>query len=218
MRVALGKVLQTHREQLKMAIKPVKISKAYRLVQLGSTTMISAEHNGDSDVMAAAWVGLGGPNKIIAYIGTQAYTRKLVEQSGYFLVHIPTVQQMETVLYVGEHSKYTMPNKLDNLDLFYQPECAIPLVVGSAGYLLCQVIPNQHQEQNFDSFMAKLCLRGQTTVCLTADIGYLTPPLMSSEPCIMSLEVSFMRLAKALNLTTGQDRIKRIKWKSAVEF
>ena len=98
----------------------------------------------------------GGPNKIIAYIGTQAYTRKLVEQNGYFLVHIPTVQQMETMLYAGEHSKYTMPNKLDNLDLFYQPECAIPLVVGSAGYLLCQVIPNQHQEQNFDSFMGEI--------------------------------------------------------------
>lgn len=139
-----------------MAIKPVEISKAYRLMQLGSTTMLSAKHNDDADVMAAAWVGLGGPNKIIAYIGTQAYTRKLVEQSGYFVVHIPTVQQMETVLYVGEHSKNTMPNKLANLDLFYQPECDIPLVVGSAGYLLCQVIPNPQQEQNFDSFMGEI--------------------------------------------------------------
>ncbi|SEQ59145.1 flavin reductase family protein [Basfia succiniciproducens] len=139
-----------------MAIKPVEISKAYRLVQLGSTTMLSAKHDGDADVMAAAWVGLGGPNKIIAYIGTQAYTRQLVEKSGYFIVHIPTVQQMETVLYVGEHSKHTMPNKLDNLPLFYQEEFDIPMVEGSAGWLVCQVIPNPQQEQNYDSFMGEI--------------------------------------------------------------
>lgn len=106
--------------------------------------------------MAAAWVGLGGPNKVIAYIGTQAYTRKLVEKSGYFVVHIPTAKQMETVLYVGEHSKNTMPNKLDNLPLFYQEGIDIPMVEGSAGYLLCQVIPNPQQEQNYDSFMGEI--------------------------------------------------------------
>lgn len=139
-----------------MAIKPVAIEKAYRLLQLGPTTMISAEHNGDADVMAAAWVGLGGPNKVIAYLGTQAYTRTLIEKSGYFVVHIPTVQQMETVLYVGEHSKYTMPDKLDNLPLFYQEGVDIPMLEGSAGWLLCQVIPNPHQEQNYDSFMGEI--------------------------------------------------------------
>ena len=139
-----------------MAVKPVELSKAYRLLQLGPTTMLSAKHNGDADVMAAAWVGLGGPNKVIAYIGTQAYTRQLVEKSGYFIVHIPTVQQMETVLYVGEHSKNTMPNKLDNLPLFYQEEFDIPMVEGSAGWLVCQVIPNPQQEQNYDSFMGEI--------------------------------------------------------------
>ena len=139
-----------------MAVKPVELSKAYRLLQLGSTTMLSAKHNDDADVMAAAWVGLGGPNKVIAYIGTQAYTRQLVEKSGYFIVHIPTVQQMETVLYVGEHSKHTIPNKLDNLPLFYQEEFDIPMVEGSAGYLVCKVIPNPQQEQNYDSFMGEI--------------------------------------------------------------
>lgn len=139
-----------------MAVKPVELSKAYRLLQLGSTTMLSAKHNDDADVMAAAWVGLGGPNKVIAYIGTQAYTRQLVEKSGYFIVHIPTVQQMETVLYVGEHSKHTIPNKLDNLPLFYQEEFDIPMVEGSAGYLVCKVISNPQQEQNYDSFMGEI--------------------------------------------------------------
>lgn len=139
-----------------MTIRPVELSKAYRLVQLGATTMLSAKHHKDADVMAAAWVGLGGPNKVIAYLGPQSYTRRLVEKSGYFVVHIPTVQQMETVLYVGEHSKSTMPDKLDNLPLFYQDGCDVPMVTGSAGYLLCKVIPNPQQEQQFDSFMGEI--------------------------------------------------------------
>lgn len=131
-----------------MAIKPVELIKAYHLLQVGSTTMISAKHDGDANVMAADWVGLGGPNKVIAYIGKQAYTRQLVERSGYFVVHIPTLQQMETVLYVGEHSKNTMPGKLDILPLFYQEEFDIPMVEGCADWLVCKVIPNPHQEQN----------------------------------------------------------------------
>lgn len=139
-----------------MAITRVEPNKAYRLLQLGSTTMISAKYDGDEDAMAASWVGLGGPNKVIAYIGKQAYSRQLVEKSGYFVVHIPTVQQMETVLYIGEHSKITMPHKTDNLDLFYQEEFDIPMIKGSAGWLVCKVIPNSHQEEKFDSFMGEI--------------------------------------------------------------
>lgn len=139
-----------------MAIQSVDITKAYRLLQLGSTTMISAKHENDEDVMAAAWVGIGGPNKVILYLGTQAYTRTLVEKSGYFVVHIPTVQQMETVLYVGEHSKYSEPKKLESLPLFYQEEYDIPMVEGSAGWLVCKVIPNPKQEQEYDSFMGEI--------------------------------------------------------------
>ncbi len=59
----------------KTAIKPVELSIAYRLLKIRSTTMISAKHDGDEDVMAAAWVGFGSPNKAITYIGKQAYCR-----------------------------------------------------------------------------------------------------------------------------------------------
>ena len=86
-----------------MAIKPIDITKAYRLLQVGPTTMLSAKHDNVENVMAAAWVGLVGNYKVMAYIGKQAFTRELIEKSGYFVVHIPTVKQMETVLYVGEH-------------------------------------------------------------------------------------------------------------------
>lgn len=57
-----------------MSLQPVELNKAYRLLQVGPTTMISAKHNGNANVMAAAWVSLVGINKVMAYIGPQAYT------------------------------------------------------------------------------------------------------------------------------------------------
>lgn len=187
-----------------MAIKPVELSKAYRLLQLGPTTMLSAKHEGDADVMAAAWVGLGGPNKVIAYIGTQAYTRKLVEKSGYFVVHIPTAQQMETVLYVGEHSKNTMPNKLDSLPLFCQEGVDAPMVEGSAGWLVCKVIPTSIRNGTLTPLWEKSSPRGAMIAYSMADTGFLTMRQMSCAPCIMSLAGSSIRLARAPNLTTGR--------------
>ncbi|PLM81814.1 flavin reductase, partial [Klebsiella pneumoniae] len=52
-----------------MSVQPVEISKAYRLLQVGSTTMISAKYDGVENVMSAAWVGLAGERKVVAYIG-----------------------------------------------------------------------------------------------------------------------------------------------------
>ncbi|HBS3037878.1 TPA: flavin reductase, partial [Klebsiella pneumoniae] len=47
-----------------MSVQPVEISKAYRLLQVGSTTMISAKYDGVENVMSAAWVGLAGERKV----------------------------------------------------------------------------------------------------------------------------------------------------------
>ena len=77
-----------------MSLQPVELNKAYRLLQVGPTTMISAKHNGNANVMAAAWVSLVGINKVMAYISPQAYTRRLVEESGpvsYTHLTLPTI-------------------------------------------------------------------------------------------------------------------------------
>jgi hypothetical protein len=44
-------------------------------------------------VDSAAWVGLAGERKVVAYIGTQAFTRQLVEKSGYF----------DAIIFCGNH-------------------------------------------------------------------------------------------------------------------
>ena len=36
-------------------IKPIDLDRAYRLLNIGATTLVSAAHEGDADIMAAAW-------------------------------------------------------------------------------------------------------------------------------------------------------------------
>lgn len=139
-----------------MSIQPIELSKAYRLLQVGPTTMISAKYDGIENVMAAAWVGLVGGNKVMAFIGPQAYTRQLVEKSGYFAVHIPVVSQMEMLLYAGEHSYADTPSKNDKILFFYQKGFDIPLVEGCAGWLACKVLSNVENEQQHNLFMGEI--------------------------------------------------------------
>lgn len=139
-----------------MSIQSVELKKAYRLLQIGPTTMITAKYHGKGNVMTAAWVSLVGTNKVMAFIGPQAYTRELVEKSGFFAVQIPVVSQMETVLYVGENSYKETPEKIDKIPTFYQVDFDIPLVEGCAGWLICKVIPNYAYEQEHNLFMGEI--------------------------------------------------------------
>lgn len=139
-----------------MSLQPVELNKAYRLLQVGPTTMISAKHNGNANVMAAAWVSLVGINKVMAHISPQAYTRRLVEESGLFAVQIPVVSQMETVLYTGEHSYRDRPDKNHKIPMFYLKEFDVPLVEGCAGWLVCKVIPNAAYELEHNLFMGEI--------------------------------------------------------------
>ncbi|MEI9689323.1 flavin reductase family protein [Kosakonia cowanii] len=139
-----------------MSIQSVELGKAYRLLQPGPTTMISAKHNGKGNIMTAAWVSLVGINKVMAFIGPQAYTRELVERSGFFVIQIPVVSQMEVVLYAGEHSYKDHPDKNNKIPTFYQEDFDIPLVEGCAGWLVCKVIPNTAYEQQHNLFMGEI--------------------------------------------------------------
>lgn len=139
-----------------MSVQTVELRKAYRLLQVGPTTMISAKHNSKWNVMAAAWVGLVGSNKVMAFIGPQAYTRELIEKSGLFAVQIPVVSQMETVLYAGEHSYKDNHEKNNKIAAFYQEGFDIPLVEGCASWLVCKVISNVDYEKQHNLFMGEI--------------------------------------------------------------
>lgn len=138
-----------------MAIKPVELSKSFRLLNHGPTTMISAKHNGVENVMSASWVGLVDivPARVSLVLGKEAFTRELVEKSGYFAIQVPFATQAEQVLDMGE-SRKTTPNKLESVELFYQESFDVPLVAGSAAWLICKVLPETEMQQKYDLFLA----------------------------------------------------------------
>ena len=56
---------------------------------------------------------------------------------------------------MGE-SRKTNSNKLDKVELFYQPEFDVPLVAGCATWLICKVLPETEFQQKYDMFLANV--------------------------------------------------------------
>ncbi|NGX10976.1 flavin reductase family protein [Klebsiella quasipneumoniae] len=201
----INKLNNTYKGKI-MSVQAVELRKAYRLLQVGSTTMISAKYDGVENVMSAAWVGLAGERKVVAYIGTQAFTRQLVEKSGYFVVQIPVVSQMATVLYAGGRSYADAPDKNDTIPFFYQPGFDLPLVAGCAGWLVCKVMPYPDIQQQHNLFMGDIVAPGAMTGYSATDTGSLMMHRTNYGPFTMSQAGSSMSSAKAAN--SIMDRVR----------
>ena len=89
-------------------IAAVALEKSYRLLNHGPTVLVSARHNGLSNVMAASWACAldYAPPKLTVVIDKAAKTRELIENSGYFVIQIPTVDQLQLTYQVGTTSRH----------------------------------------------------------------------------------------------------------------
>ena len=95
--------------------------------------------------------------KLTAVIDKAAFTRHLIEQSGYFAVQIPFASQIQTVMAMGQ-SRHENPHKLaeNHIELFYQPGFDVPLVAGCSAYLICRLIAEPHNQQVHDLFIGEV--------------------------------------------------------------
>ena len=140
----------------------VSLPKAYRLLNHGPTILVTSSHAGRQNIMAAAWnVPLDfDPPKIIVVIDKNTYTRELIESSGTFAINIPCVAQIDTVQKVGTSSgrdlKDTDKFALYGLETFPAKEVAAPLLTGCVGWLECKVIPEPHNQNTYDLFIAEV--------------------------------------------------------------
>ena len=93
---------------------PVALDKCYRLLNHGPTVLVSAQHDGQANVMAAAWACALDfhPPKVTVVIDKAAFTRGLIEQSGRFALQLPTVPQAALTVALGSTSAHQMPDKL----------------------------------------------------------------------------------------------------------
>jgi hypothetical protein len=85
---------------------PVPLRRAYKLINHGPTTLITSAAAERRNVMAAAWVmGLDfEPARLAAVIASGTHTRVLVEETGEFVVNVPTLSMIDTVYAVGKVS------------------------------------------------------------------------------------------------------------------
>jgi flavin reductase (DIM6/NTAB) family NADH-FMN oxidoreductase RutF len=82
---------------------PGALNKAYRLLNHGPTVLVSAAHDGQRNIMAAAWAMPLDfePPKVAVVLDKSTWTRQLLEASGTFVLNVPCVNQADIVQTVG---------------------------------------------------------------------------------------------------------------------
>ena len=141
-------------------LKAVPLEKSYRLLNHGPTVLVSAQDQENTDVMAAAWACAleFQPAKVTVVLDKSTKTRKIIENSGYFALQVPTLKQLNMVQAVGTISMHDQPDKLEQcgVELFQFDQSDIPVVRGCAAWLLCELIPEPHNQQTHDLFIGKV--------------------------------------------------------------
>lgn len=139
--------------------QPVDLPKAYRLLNHGPTVLVSAQHEGRRNVMAAAWaMPLDfDPPKVAVVIDKSTYTRELVEQSGRFALSVPCQMQARMVHGVGSHSGRNQDKfAAYHLHVLEEPGAQSPLISGCVAWLDCERLPQPEQEAKFDLFLGQV--------------------------------------------------------------
>lgn len=141
-------------------LAPVPLEKVTRLINHGPTVLVSARHAGVSNVMTAAWCCALDftPPKLTVVLDKATHTRALVEQSGRLVIQIPTAGQLKMTHTLGNVSMNHDPEKLTHCDveLFELGGQDLPFVEGCAAWLVCKTIPETHNQQQYDLFIAEI--------------------------------------------------------------
>lgn len=137
---------------------PVALDKSYRLMNHGPTVLVSAQHQGEVDVMAAAWacvLDFGQTPRVSVVLDKSTRTRELVEASQAFALQLPTRAMVSLTVGVGTDSAKTVPDKLarHGVKHFPAPGSQVPLVQGCVGWLVCRLRPEPHNQQAYDLFI-----------------------------------------------------------------
>ena len=141
-------------------MKPIDLDRAYRLLNIGATTLVSAAHEGDADIMAAAWATTLDltPCKATVVIDKSHYTRKLMDQSEYFALGVASAGILPELLSLGSVSKNADPEKLEKsgMALFTQPGFKIPLARGCSAWAIFKKLPETDElSKKYDLFLGQ---------------------------------------------------------------
>jgi flavin reductase (DIM6/NTAB) family NADH-FMN oxidoreductase RutF len=138
---------------------PVELSRAHRLINHGPTVLVSAEHAGRRNVMAAAWVMPldFDPPKLAVVLDKSTFTRGLIEATGRFAISVPCRAQARLVTLLGKRSGH-QEDKFASLSLpvLEEPAAQSPLLGGCVAWLDCARITRRKLENVHDLFLAEV--------------------------------------------------------------
>jgi flavin reductase (DIM6/NTAB) family NADH-FMN oxidoreductase RutF len=141
-------------------IQPVPLEKAYRLLNHGPTVLVSSHFEGVDNVMAAAWACAldFAPPKLTVVLDKAVKTRELIEQSGRFVVQVPTVALLDLTNEVGSRSLAQHRDKLldAGVALLRLAGDALPFVDGCSAWLECTLVPEPHNQASYDLFIGEV--------------------------------------------------------------
>ena len=141
-------------------IQTVPLEKAYRLLNHGPTVLVSSHFEGVDNVMAAAWACAldFAPPKLTVVLDKAVKTRELIEQSGRFVVQVPTVALLDLTNEVGSRSLAQHHDKLAGagVSLLRLAGDALPFVDGCSAWLECRLIPEPHNQATYDLFIGEV--------------------------------------------------------------
>ncbi len=142
-------------------LQAIALEKSSVLMNHGPTVLVSAQHAGTQNVMAAAWacvLDFGKSTKVTVVLDKSTFTRGLIESSGYFALQLPTKKMVALTHALGSESAHDVPDKLqkNGVNIFTLPGLELPLVEGCAAWLACRLMPEPHNQQTYDLFIGEV--------------------------------------------------------------
>lgn len=141
------------------SMRPVSLDHASRLVNHGPTVLITTEHQGRRNLMAAAWsmpVEFTPP-RIAVVVDKNTYTRELLEASGRFAIGLPCVALADLSYAVGSESGRAVDKfARHGLRAVPGPVLGLPLVEGCVAWLELRHIPEPHTEHAYDTVFGEV--------------------------------------------------------------
>lgn len=142
-----------------MPMHPVTLDHASRLVNHGPTVLITTEHQGRRNVMAAAWsmpVEFTPP-RIAVVVDKKTFTRELLEASGHFAIGLPCAALADLTYAVGSESGREV-DKFTRFGLRATPGpvLGLPLIEGCVAWLELRRIPEPHTEAAYDTVFGEV--------------------------------------------------------------
>ncbi|MFP6561549.1 flavin reductase family protein [Paraburkholderia sp. B3] len=129
----------------------VDLARCTRLLNHGPVTIITSQHGGRSNVMAASWaMPLDfDPPKVVVVIDSRTLTRKLVEESGVFGLQLPGVAFAQQTLAVGTSNGVELDKfAAFKLETFRGQKIDVPMLAACTAWMECKVIPDESRRHD----------------------------------------------------------------------